>query len=159
MKWYVLQCKPGQGDRALEHLQNQDIGCFYPKIMVEKLRRGKRNSKLEALFPGYIFIKLSQEDPMWSKLRSTRGVLRIVGFGGKPLPVGEAVIGHIRQSLASVSLCGGIKTGDDVELAEGPFTGLNAVFQSYDGEERAIVLIDFMQKTQRVSVPISSLRQ
>lgn len=158
MKWYVLQCKPGQGDRALEHLQNQDISCFYPKVMVEKLRGGKRNNKLEALFTGYIFIRLSQENPVWSKLRSTRGVLRIVGFGGKPLPISDAVIDHVRQGLDAVSLSGGIKSGDDVELAGGPFAGLNAVFQSYDGDERAIVLIDFMQKSQRISVPVSSLR-
>ncbi|OHY79852.1 capsule assembly Wzi family protein [Marinobacter sp. AC-23] len=39
-----------------------------------------------------------------------------------------------------------------------PFEGINAVFQAYDGEERAIVLINFMQKQQRVKVPVSAIR-
>lgn len=159
MTWYALQYKPSQGDRALAHLQNQDIACFYPKITVEKIKNGKRIKKLEPLFPGYLFVNLDQTDPMWAKLRSTRGVLRIVGFAGKPALVSEEVIQHIKDSLDSVAGQGGIKPGQAVELNEGPFEGLNAIFQAYDGEERAIVLIGFMQKQQRVNVPVSTLEK
>lgn len=62
MTWYALQHKPAQGDRALQHLQNQDIACFYPKISVEKIKGGKRSKKLEPLFPGYLFVNLEQTD-------------------------------------------------------------------------------------------------
>lgn len=156
MTWYVLQHKPAQGDRALVHLQNQDIPCFYPKVAVEKIKSGKRASRLEPLFPGYIFINLEQTDPRWAKLRSTRGVLRVVGFANKPAPVEDAVVNQVRDSLDSVAEQGGIQPGQVIELSSGPFEGLQAVFQAYDGEERAIVLIGFMQKQQRLSVPVSS---
>lgn len=158
MTWYALQHKPAQGDRALQHLQNQDIACFYPKISVEKIKGGKRSTKLEPLFPGYLFVNLEQTDPMWSKLRSTRGVLKIVGFANKPAPISDAVIQHIKESLDSVAELGGIKPGQAVQLSDGPFEGINAIFQSYDGEARAIVLISFMQKKQEVRVPVSSLK-
>ncbi|AZT84544.1 transcription/translation regulatory transformer protein RfaH [Marinobacter sp. NP-4(2019)] len=157
MTWYALQHKPAQGDRALEHLQNQDIACFYPKITVEKIKAGKRTRKLEPLFPGYLFVNLEQTDPMWSKLRSTRGVLRVVGFANKPAPIGDDVIQHIKDSLHTVAEQGGIKPGQPVALSEGPFQGLEAIFQAYDGEERAIVLISFMQKQQAVKVPVAAL--
>ena len=159
MTWYALQHKPAQGDRALQHLQNQDISCFYPKISVEKIKAGKRFKKLEPLFPGYLFVNLEQTDPMWSKLRSTRGVLRIVGFANKPAPISDSVIRHIKESLDSVAGQGGIKAGQAVQLNEGPFEGINAIFQSYDGEARAIVLINFMQKQQTVRVPVSALKR
>ena len=158
MTWYALQHKPAQGDRALQHLQNQDIACFYPKISVEKIKGGKRSKKLEPLFPGYLFVNLEQTDPMWSKLRSTRGVLRIVGFANKPASISDAVIQHIRASLDSVAQQGGIRPSQSVHLSEGPFEGINAIFQAYDGEERAVVLINFMQMQQRVKVPVSSLK-
>ena len=157
MTWYALQHKPAQGDRALTHLQNQDIACFYPKITVEKIRAGKRTKKLEPLFPGYLFVNLEQTDPMWAKLRSTRGVLRIVGFANKPAPISDDVIQHIKASLESVAEQGGIKPGQAVQLNEGPFEGINAIFQAYEGEARAIVLINFMQKQQRVKVPVSAI--
>ncbi|WP_298448185.1 transcription/translation regulatory transformer protein RfaH [uncultured Marinobacter sp.] len=158
MTWYALQHKPAQGDRALAHLQNQDIACFYPKVQVEKIKAGKRTQKLEPLFPGYLFINLEQTDPAWAKLRSTRGVLRIVSFANKPAAIADGVIQHIKDSLGSVVQQGGLKCGEAVQLSEGPFEGINAVFQAYDGEERAIVLISFMQKQQRVRVPVSTIR-
>ena len=158
MTWYALQYKPAQGDRALAHLQNQDIACFYPKITVERLKTSKRTKKLEPLFPGYLFVNLEQTDPVWAKLRSTRGVLRIVGFANKPAAIGDDVIQHIKDSLDSVAEQGGIKPGQAVQLNEGPFEGINAIFQAYDGEARAIVLINFMQKQQRVKVPVSAIK-
>lgn len=122
------------------------------------MRAGKRVKKLEPLFPGYIFINLEQTDPVWAKLRSTYGVLRVVRFAGKPAPIEDAVIDQIKTSMNKVAEQGGIKKGQKVELEEGPFKGINAIFQAYDGEERAIVLITFMQKQQQVTVPVSALK-
>ena len=159
MTWYALHHKPSQGDRALTHLQNQDIACFYPKITVEKIKAGKRTKKLEPLFPGYLFVNLEQTDPMWAKLRSTRGILRIVSFANKPAAIPDDVIQHIKDSLHTVAEQGGIKPGQAVDLEDGPFKGISAIFQAYDGEERAIVLISFMQKQQTVKVPLSTLHR
>ena len=158
MTWYALQHKPAQGDRAVQHLQNQEIACFYPKIEVEKIKAGKRTKKLEPLFPGYVFVNLEQSDPMWAKLRSTRGVLRIVSFANRPASIDDEVIAHIKNSMDKVAEQGGIKPGQAIELDDGPFKGINAIFQAYDGEERAIVLVTFMQKQQQVTVPVSAIR-
>lgn len=158
MTWYALQHKPAQGDRAVVNLQNQDITCFYPKIQIEKIKAGKRTQKLEALFHGYLFVKLEQTDPNWAKLRSTRGVMRIVSFANKPAAIADDVIQQVKDGLNSVQKQGGLKPGESVQLSEGAFEGINAVFQAYDGEERAIVLISFMQKQQRVKVPVSALK-
>ncbi len=157
MTWYALQHKPAQGDRALLHLQNQGIACFYPKITVEKIKAGKRTKKLEPLFPGYLFFNLEQTDPLWAKMRSTRGVIRVVSFANKPAAISDDVIQQIKDSLDTVAEQGGIKPGQPVELDDGPFKGLSAIFQAYDGEERAIVLISFMQKQQTLKVPLSNL--
>lgn len=158
MTWYAIQYRPSQGERALHHLQNQQIHCFYPKVRVENIRGGKRATKLEPLFPGYIFINLEKSDPQWAKLRSTRGVLRVVRFAQKPAAIADDVIEHVKASLEVVEEQGGIQSGQSVRLSEGAFEGLDAVFQAYDGEERAVVLINFMQKQQRLKVPVSSLR-
>lgn len=157
MPWYVIQHKPAQGDRSLENLQNQDARCFYPKVTVERIRAGKRTSRLEPLFPGYLFIHIEPTDPLWGKLRSTRGVLRVLSFGGKPLPIEDAVIDYIRDGLQAVEKQGGLKKGEPVQIQDGPFKGVEAIFQAYDGEERAVVLVNFMQKQQVVRVPLKDL--
>ena len=125
---------------------------------MEKIKAGKRTKKLEPLFPGYLFVNLEQTDPMWAKLRSTRGILRIVSFANKPAAIPDDVIKHIKDSLHTVAEQGGIKPGQAVDLEDGPFKGISAIFQAYDGEERAIVLISFMQKEQMVKVSLSTIR-
>lgn len=151
--WYVLQYKPNQGDRAQINLSNQGISCFYPKITVSRRKAGKRVEATEALFPGYMFIELSTGDSVWSKVRSTRGVLRVVGFAGKPAAVGEEVIRQIQEGVDAVSACVTFQPGQQVQVLGGPFKGLNAVFQSFDGEERALILISFMQQHCTVKIP------
>jgi len=44
-----------------------------------------------------------------------------------------------------------------VHIQDGPFRGIEGIFQAYDGEERAIVLISFMQKQQAVKVRLGDL--
>lgn len=130
MAWYVLQHKPNQGDRAVEHLQNQDVACFYPKIEVEKVKGGQRMNILEPLFPGYIFFRMDSGHPQWAKLRATRGVLRVVGFGGRPAPVGDDVIAQVKDGMQVIAERGGMKPGQPIEIQEGPFKGFNAIFQT-----------------------------
>ncbi|WP_322852822.1 transcriptional activator RfaH [Tamilnaduibacter salinus] len=98
----------------MANLQNQGASCFYPKIEVERIRGNKRQKRLEPLFPGYLFINIEQTDPLWAKLRSTRGVGRVVSFAGKPAPIDDAVIDHIRDSLDKVADAGGIQPGQPV---------------------------------------------
>lgn len=145
MPWHAIQHKPGQANRALANLENQNIRCFYPEIGIERVINRKQVVRSEPLFPGYIFIQLDQDDPSWKKIHSTRGVLRVLSFGGKPGVIPDEVIEYIADNLKTVQSAGGLRKGEPVCIQDGPFSGLEAIFQSYDGEERAIVLISFMQ--------------
>lgn len=145
MPWHAVQHKPGQGNRALANLENQNIRCFHPESAIERVINRKHAVRSEPLFPGYIFIQIDQGDSSWRKLHSTRGVLRVLSFGGKPGVIPDEVINYIADTLETVQSAGGLRKGEPVCIQEGPFSGLEAIFQSYDGEERAIVLISFMQ--------------
>ena len=157
MTWYAVQYKPSEGDRALANLENQGADCFYPKIAVEKIRKGKRMAVMEPLFKGYLFINIETSDPLWAKIRSTRGVSRLVAFAGNPASIDDDIIGYIRSSVDKVNDQGGMSKGQLLQLKDGPLRGLEAVFQRYDGDERAVVLISFMQKQQVVKVPLASV--
>jgi transcriptional antiterminator RfaH len=47
--------------------------------------------------------------------------------------------------------------GDLVTLTEGPFRGLNGVFMSYDGEERAIILLEILHKQTKLTISPAKL--
>jgi transcriptional antiterminator RfaH len=157
MVWYVVQYKPLEGDRAFVNLSQQGIESFFPKITVQRIRNLKRTWVKEPLFKGYLFINMQMQDSLWSKIRSTRGVSRVVVFGGRPAALADPVMQEIQRTLDGVNNQDGLQKGQELKLEGGPFSGISAIFQSYDGNERAIVLITFMQKQQRVKVPLTAV--
>lgn len=158
-KWYVVQSKPGQAEKAAQELQNQGFEVFLPRVSVERLKRGKRTEQEEPLFPGYLFIELSEVASNWRPIRSTRGVARLITFGNRPAVVPDEVVEQLRDSLRQHAQQCTLKPNQPVAITEGPFANLNAVFTEYDGEKRAFLLLELLGQWQRLSVPLSALKK
>ena len=163
--WLLLQVKPRQEARALENLQNQGGECYCPTIVIEKLSRGKRIEAEEALFPGYLFINVQSEENglTYTSIRSSRGVSKIVGFGAEPIKVPEALIVQIRrreQASSSGLIAKNLpQAGDDINITEGPFRGLKAVFSHTDGLQRSIVLINLLNQKTPTSLANTQIKK
>ena len=163
--WLLLQVKPKQELRALENLERQNGECYCPKILVEKLSRGKRIQVEEALFPGYLFINAQPEQNglTYTSIRSSRGVSKIVRFGEEPIKIPETLIQQIKlfeqggttfakaQDLA--------QAGDRIDILEGPFTGLRAVYSHADGQQRSIVLINLLHQQAPLSLANTCIKK
>lgn len=162
-EWYLVQTKPRQEDKAAENLQNQGFAVYSPKMQVSKLRNGREFSKQEPLFPNYIFILLRPGVDNWSPIRSTRGVLRMVVFGGKPRPVPNQIIATIQQKMEQKKDAAdkALEEGDAVLITTGDddAVDLEAVFSRYDGDERVIVLLNILQSTREVKVSMSHIKK
>lgn len=154
--WYLVQCKASQDERAEINLLNQGYTCFRPTHRRERVLRGRRRVVCESLFPSYLFIQIGSDDS-WAPLRSTRGVSRVVSFGGKPLPVRDELIAqfHEHDSVAPVDVQ--FTCGERVRINEGPFVELEAIFLAMDGEERVVLLMNFLQREQRISMPLTGV--
>ena len=160
-QWYLLRCKPREDARAEGELLNQDFTVFRPVIAREKLVRRKKKTVIESLFPGYLFINLSNGDDS-STIRYTRGVIGFVRFGGYPTPVDNSVLSRLK---ARVDGFGHTKNtplalfSEKAKLAiiSGPLKGLEGIFQKETGDERVILLLNFMQKQQTVRVPLAAV--
>ena len=85
--WYLLYCKRGQLQRAMEHLERQDVNCLAPTIALEKIVRGKRTTVSEPLFPNYLFVEFDPEIIHTTTISATRGVNNFVRFGNLPATV------------------------------------------------------------------------
>ncbi|MEB0146552.1 transcription/translation regulatory transformer protein RfaH [Pseudomonas sp. CCC2.2] len=153
--WYLVQCKPRQDERAEDNLARQGYEISRPKCRYQRLIRGQRQWTVESLFPGYLFINLPA-DSNWGPLRSTRGVSRVVSFGGVPVAVSDSLIKQL-QARAEIDAKPELKPGDNVRITEGGFAELNAVFMAIDGEERVILLINLLNRQQQISLPVASI--
>jgi transcriptional antiterminator RfaH len=155
--WYLLQSKPRQEARAKLNLEQQGGACLHLHRSVEKIVSGSRKRIQESLFPGYLFLQLSSDDSLWSSVRSTCGVLRVVSFGEKPLPVADSIIWGLQRLTEQMSVEAQFKKGQKVTVTRGAFRGLQALFEEYDGEVRALLLLRLLQKQHLVKVPLDDL--
>ena len=155
--WLAVCCKPRQELIAQENLLRQGFYVYLPRIQVRKRRRGKWVDVIEVLFPRYLFIRIDTVQHSTAPVRSTRGIVGIVRFGGQPAVIPGEVIDDILQREDSAS---GLRqdnrtlfcAGDPVKLVEGPLADMEGIFAQEDGEERVVVLLELLGKTNKVKV-------
>jgi transcriptional antiterminator RfaH len=160
VKWYLLTTKPRSEQRASDNLEAQGYEAFFPQFKNTRLRSGKRVQKVEALFPGYLFVKveLTSAQTNFNALRSTRGVGNFVCFGSDPSVVSEQLIAHLKQNLtqsievAQKTNTASLNNGDPVVIRQGPFAGLQAIYECQDGLKRSILLLSLLHKKSKLSL-------
>src|SRR5262245_17234767 len=122
--WYAIQTHSKQEARAAYNLTAWGIETLYPQF---KERRVNEWTKIalytpKPLFPRYLFAKFEVGE-MYHKIRFTRGITRIVAFGGIPTPVDQDIIAIIRSRITNdgfVNLYEKINKSDKLLIKEGP---------------------------------------
>ena len=163
MHWYVVHTKPRQEQRALLNLTQQGYECYLPLVDTEKLRQRVVKLVQEPLFARYLFIRLDTgvAGKSWGPIRSTFGVCRLVTFGYEPAKVDAELIEMLRrhQSGAGQEPVRLFQPGEQVQITDGPFAGLHAIYQMGDGESRAMVLIEILSRPSQLAISPASLRK
>lgn len=154
--WYVIHTKAREEYRAQENLLRQGYEVFLPVLHRERLTAGKKVVAEEPLFTRYLFVSLSETDSNWYSIRSTRGVQRIVEFGQGPVAVPDDLILKLKSGTRVVQPS--FKPGDAVQITEGPFRHILAIYAAPDGEQRAFLLIDLLNDQRKVSFPLTVIR-
>jgi len=169
-KWYVVLTKPKQEERAEEHLIAQGGEVFLPRLQLEKMRKGKRVDVIEPLFPGYLFVNVEGCEQLIGSIRSTRGVRQLLKFGVEPLEIQNSIISDLRNRCysqienqsdgskeGSLDKQAVFKQGQMVEVTSGPFKDYQAIFKQFDGETRAIILLNLLNQQQELLVELEQL--
>ncbi len=157
--WYALYTKPNAEAQVARILQGRGLEAFLP------LLPARRDHRLEPLFPTYLFIRCDLETLAAHNVQWIRGLRYILRLAGQPVIVPDAVIAHLQKRVAEIEAQGGLPThsfrpGDAVYVREGPFAGLDAVFEGPLGPaERVRILIHFLGHENPAEVPAAWLRK
>jgi transcriptional antiterminator RfaH len=159
--WYLVHTKPRQEDVALANLQRQGYECYLPQMRVERIRRRKAEIATEPMFPRYLFIRLDSSDQgkSWSPIRSTLGVSQLVHFGARAVKVDDALIELLRQHEQAMPLGSMFQSGELVVITDGPFAGIEAIYQTADADRRAFILLEILSKPVSMQIDTGRLRK
>ena len=159
--WAVVRSKPRQEPRASDNLQAQGYETLLP-FQKMTVRRSKKLVELRRpLFPGYLFVKMSEQ---YSRsILSTFGVSQLItGEGGKPKKIDCKIIDEISKNCDESGLYSqedSLHVGDEVKLTRGPFVSAVAKVQSLQSQDRFWVFLELMGQSVKVSVDRSDARK
>ncbi|MFA5495569.1 MAG: transcription termination/antitermination NusG family protein [Porticoccaceae bacterium] len=162
-QWFVVQTKARLEAKALVNLQRQGYRAYLPQLKTRKRQRNQWRDVIEPLFAGYLFLHLDLNRDNAAPVRSTLGAIGLVRFGESYHAIPDTVIRYLMSN--EPDRCGDDKAtvrrlfeqGDRVELLNGPFAGLTAVYQMEKSSDRAILLLNVLGGQQSVAVSIHDI--
>lgn len=156
LRWYAIQTKVNREKDVEKRLRDLALEVFLPWMRARRRIGSRFHWVLAPLFPGYVFCRL---DMVLSgkAARYSPGVKDFLTFGSRIAEVSEGIISALRErcpgGVAEIDPVNA-KPGDRVKINEGPFSGLEAIFeQKLRGSERVAVLLDILGRETRIIVP------
>ncbi len=160
--WYLVRTKPRQEHLACCQLLRQDYQVYLPRYRQWINRNGDWQPEETPWFPGYLFVRQSDEEQSLAPVRSTYGVLNLVSFGPQPQPVGDALINRLKkleqqqQQKYDKEFRLPFKPGDRVLIDQGPLRGRRGIVSRCE-QERVQVLLSMLGRTVKANVKAGAL--
>ena len=147
LKWYVVQSKPREEERARFFLEEKGVDTYLPMIEVVSVRGLKNLTQEKPLFPGYLFCRFYKKDESLAHVRWTKGVKKILPESVSPIPVENEVVEGIRslEQKDGVIRQQPLQKNDQIRIARGPMKDILGVFEHWTSDDgRVKVLLKFI---------------
>jgi len=159
-QWFALYTKPHKEYAVRDHLAGKQIEVFLPEMRNKTQRRDRPLRR--PFFPHYLFARLDLGDEIMAHIPWTPGLRTIVSFGGRPAPIPDQIVAHIRRKMTEMAEAGPeepFARGERVRVARGPFEGLDAVFdRRLSPEGRVRVFLEFMHRLMAAELDLDDLQ-
>jgi transcription antitermination factor NusG len=162
--WHVLHVAPHSEETVAKFLSVHSIESYTPKFSAPpRTRPGSvRDRRHRWVFPGYVFFKIPDPFALWDTIRWAPGVRRLLQQDGRPGPIADSVIEHIRRRLAEREMAPvrpPFHAGQPVVIERGPLAMVDAIFdRQLSGAARVQILIHLLGRPLAVTIDPAMLR-
>ena len=157
--WLVVRYKINQRLRFERNLHNQNIEFYIPRIFTNTHKGG--NQKLEALFPGYGFVRAANTN--LQALSSTLGLITIIKFGNQFAIAKHSLITQFIELECSSKIqpipVKGLTKDDRVMVTSGPFKGHISKILATVAKDRVTILISLLGSERTVTLSAANLKK
>lgn len=155
-KWYAVYTKSRFEQKVHDGIFSKAIEVFLPKVQVMSRRKDRKKKILVPVFPGYVFVYTDLHPEEYLNILKTAGVVRMIGFQGKPVPAREDEINSLKilnGTDHTVQNRDYMNKGDMIRIMEGPLKGLVGYYLHHKGEsDKVVVSVELLQRSLEVEV-------
>jgi len=159
MAWYALQVRTRFEKVVARNLQGKGYEEFLP-VYRRTSRWSDRTKKIELpLFPGYVFCRFDPSDRL--PILTIPGVIAVVGFGKKIVPVDDSELNAIRalsKSGTHYEPWPFLEAGQRVRVDEGPLAGIEGIVMEFKNRCRLVISLNILQRSVAVEIDRGCLK-
>lgn len=151
--WYVVRVISGQEKKIkaqieLEvrraNLQDYLLQVLIPTEKIYQIRKGKKISKEQSLYPGYMFVEAFLVGELPHIIDNVNGVIYFLGEkGGKATPLSSAEVNRmlgkvdeLADSDAEINIP--FIVGEAVKVIDGPFNNFSGVIEEVNEDKKKL---------------------
>jgi len=154
--WYAIHTRSRFEQKVYDGFCGKSVEAFLPKMQVMSRRKDRRKKILIPLLPGYVFVRFDMNPETYWDIIKTIGVVRMVGFEGKPVPANEEEVNSLmvlNGTDRTVQNRKYMKRGDRVMIMEGPLKGLVGFYLRHKGQtDKVVVSVELLHRSLAVEV-------
>ncbi len=168
-RWYVIFCTSGQENKVADLIkvraENTGISEYFEEVIVptqEKIaiKKGKKVTVKEKIYPGYLLIKMVLNDSTWPLVRDTQGVSNFAGTDNKPTPITDtelqAIVEYSQQKESSYKI--NITEGDVVSVTSGVYKDFTGSVVEVDRDKGKVkVMLRFLGREVPVELDVTNI--
>jgi transcription termination/antitermination protein NusG len=170
-RWYVVQVYTGfedivKTDLEMRIIENQLQDLFGQVLIpagevVSFFTEAK--TKKEKIFPGYLLVQMDMTGDSFRLVSSTPRVTRFLG-GESPMPLSDKEVDRIFAQMSGKLAVSQEKTpfvvGNEVHIAQGPFTGFVGIIDKVDEDrERLTVMVSIFGRMTPVELGFDQVKK
>ena len=154
--WYAIHTRSRFEQKVYDGFCGKSIEAFLPKMQVMSRRKDRRKKILVPLLPGYVFVHFNLNHEKYWDIIKTVGVVRMVGFDGRPVPANEEEVNSLMildGTDHTVQNRNYMKSGDRVVIMEGALKGLTGFYVRHKGQNDLVVItIELIHRSLAVEI-------
>jgi len=152
--WYAVYTRSRAEKKVAWEFSRDGIEHYLPLQMT--LRKWSDRKKLVEipLIRSYVFVRISRKEHL--KVLLVPGVVKILHFNGRPVPIPDWQIQNLRILLgAAVPISRdfkGYERGEAVEIVEGPLKGLRGRISYIRGQHKLVISIGALDYNLKIDI-------
>jgi transcription antitermination factor NusG len=151
--WFALAVRYQYERRTQQYLVSRGLEALSPFYRVRRNWSDRAKEIELPLFAGYVFCRFNLAQKR--VVLDTPGVVKVVGFGGRPAALPDGEIEEIRCVIGSglaVRPWPYLKAGDRVRVRRGPLRGVEGTLLREKNSMRLIVSVELLQRAISVEL-------
>lgn len=158
--WYAVHTRSHFERQVATEITGNGLNCYLPSYEEEHQWKDRKKKVSLPLFPGYLFVRIRDLPTERLTVLKARGVVQIVGSGGRIEPIAEEEVESVKRVLDSRLACHGhpfLRAGMRVRVKRGILRGLEGFLIRVKNRARLVISVNLIAQSVAAEIDIADV--